>query len=219
MAFTLPAAAALLAVPFFLIDGLFTRGAFTADNARSVAMALVHYGWGVPAFVLARVYAPAFFAREDTRAPMRYAIASMALNIAIGAALFFAFRALGQPGFPGLAIGTSAAAWVNAGLMIRSLAKRDAYGPTPGAYGRLLRIGLASGVLFALLALANLQRPALEALLGSKEAAVALVIFAGGTVYFACVFLFRAVTIGEVRAAFRRERGPQGGAGLPPGLE
>jgi putative peptidoglycan lipid II flippase len=220
MAFTLPAAAALLAVPFFLIDGLFTRGAFTHDNARSVALALFHYGWGVPAFVLAKVYAPAFFAREDTRAPMRYAIASMGLNVAIGASLFLAFRAAGVPGFPGLAIGTSAAAWVNVWLMIRSLVARDAYGPTAAAYGRLVRIGLASGALFALLALAGAERAALQAMFGSKEAAVALVILCGGALYFVCAFLFRAVTFGEVRTAFRRERGAEGGSpGLPSGLE
>ncbi|MET0182688.1 MAG: murein biosynthesis integral membrane protein MurJ, partial [Caulobacterales bacterium] len=67
MAFTLPAAAGLLAIPGYLIHGLFTRGAFTAEDASNVGQALFHYGWGVPAFVLAKIYAPAFFAREDTR--------------------------------------------------------------------------------------------------------------------------------------------------------
>jgi putative peptidoglycan lipid II flippase len=224
MAFTLPAAAALLAVPFFLIDGLFTRGAFTEDDARNVAIALFHYGWGVPAFVLAKIYAPAFFAREDTRAPMRYAIVSMILNIAFGAALFFGLRSFGLAGFPGLAIATSAAAWVNVGLMVRSLVRRDAYGPTPAAFGRLLRVVLASVVLFALLIWAGAERPRLENQLGSKEAAIAFVIFAGGTFYFVCAFLFGAVTLREVRIAFRRERGPSGesvggATGLPGGID
>ncbi|MGE0046863.1 MAG: murein biosynthesis integral membrane protein MurJ [Hyphomonadaceae bacterium] len=221
MAFTLPAAAAILAIPAFLIDGLFARGAFTSEDARNVGLALFHYGWGVPAFVLAKVYAPAFFAREDTQAPMRYAIISMALNVAIGAGLFFGFRALGAPGFPGLAIGTSAAAWVNVLLMIRTLTKRDAYGPTAGAYGRLLRAGAATTVLFGALFVAGQQRDALEAVVGSKEAAVALAIFGGGTLYFLCAFLFRAVTFSELRAAFRRERGGSdsgaGSAALPGG--
>ncbi|MBL8549825.1 MAG: murein biosynthesis integral membrane protein MurJ [Hyphomonadaceae bacterium] len=217
MAFTLPAAAALLAIPFFLIDGLFARGAFTHENARSVAMALVHYGWGVPAFVLARVFAPAFFAREDTRAPMRYAIISMALNIAIGAALFLLFRSMGAPGFPGLAIGTSAAAWVNVLLMMRALTKRDAYAPTAQAYGRLMRIALASGVALALMAWAGANRPLLEGWLGSKEIAIVATILVCGTSYFVFAFIFRAVTFKEVRAAFRREKGPAGG--VPGGFE
>jgi len=216
MAFTLPAAAAILAMPFFLIDGLYSRGAFSDADAHNVALALIHYGWGVPAFVLARVYAPAFFAREDTRAPMRYAIVSMILNIALGAALFFGLRAMGQPGFPGLAIATSAAAWLNVGLMIRSLTKRNAYGPTRAAFGRLARVGLASAVLFAVLFVAGTQREALVAAFGSKEIAIMTIILGGGVFYFICAFLFRAVTVKEVRAAFRRERGPEGGAG--PGL-
>lgn len=220
MAFTLPAAAAMLAIPFYLIDGLYSRGAFTEADAQNAALALIHYGWGVPAFVLAKIYAPAFFAREDTKAPMRYAITSMVLNIVIGAALFLGLRSIGMPGFQGLAIATSVAAWVNVLLMIRSLVARNAYKPTPSAFARLLRIGIASGILFAALWFAGVNRGALEAALGSKEAAIALLILGGGVLYFTVAFLVRAVTISEVRAAFRRERGPaDGGGGLPPGLD
>jgi len=220
MAFTLPAAAAMLAIPFYLIDGLYSRGEFTAADAQNAALALIHYGWGVPAFVLAKIYAPAFFAREDTKAPMRYAITSMVINIVLGAAIFFGLRALGMPGFQGLAIATSIAAWVNVLLMIRTLMARGAYKPTPPAFARLLRICLASAILFVVLWFGNANRDALEATLGSKEAAIALLILGGGTFYFIVAFLVRAVTISEVRAAFRRERGPAGGGGgLPPGLD
>jgi putative peptidoglycan lipid II flippase len=220
MAFTLPAAAALLAIPTFLIDGLFARGAFTAQDAANVGQALFHYGWGVPAFVLAKILAPAFFAREDTKAPMRFAITSMIVNVVLGAALFFGLRAMDVPGFPGLAIATSTAAWLNAGLMIRALMTSDAYRPTPKAATRLARIFLASAMLYAIMWFAQANRAVLEAQLGSKEAAVLLVILGGGTLYFVLAFVLRAVTFSEVRAAFRRERGPAGGgAGLPPGLD
>jgi putative peptidoglycan lipid II flippase len=219
MAFTLPAAAAMMVAPFFLIDGLFARGAFSSADAHNVAQALFHYGWGVPAFVLAKIYAPAFFARDDTRAPMRYAIVSMVLNIGFGAALFFSLRAAGMLGFPGLAIATSLASWVNVLLMIRSLVKRGAYAPTGQAYGRLARILLASGVMAAAMGLGALNRDALIALcLGSKEIATAVFIFGGGSFYFLCAFLFRAVTVREVRAALRREAGPSGPS-LPGGMD
>jgi putative peptidoglycan lipid II flippase len=207
MAFTLPAAAAMLVAPFFLIDGLFSRGEFTSEDARATATALFHYGWGVPAFVLAKIYAPAFFAREDTRAPMRYALVSMALNVAFGAALFFGLRAMGVPGFAGLAVATSLAAWVNVLLMIRSLVARGAYGPTPAAFARLGRIAAATLALAGVVWLLDANRGTVQAALGSKEAAVAVLIFGAGTLYFAFAFLFRAVTVKELRAAFRRERG------------
>jgi putative peptidoglycan lipid II flippase len=220
LAFSLPAAAAMLALPFFLVVGLYARGAFTEVDAQNAALALIHYGWGVPAFVLAKIYAPAFFAREDTKAPMRYAITSMVLNVVLGAALFFGLRSMGVPGFQGLAIATSTAAWVNVLLMIRSLVARGAYQPTPSAFARLLRIAIASAILFVVLWFGNANREALEAALGSKEAAIALLILGGGTFYFLVAFLVRAVTVSEVRSALRRERGSaNGGGGLPPGLD
>ncbi|MBY0562659.1 MAG: murein biosynthesis integral membrane protein MurJ [Hyphomonadaceae bacterium] len=217
MAFTLPSAAAMMAMPVLLLDGLFARGAFTSSDAEAGALALFHYGWGVPAFVLAKIYAPAFFAREDTRAPMHFALISMALNIALGAALFFALRALGEPGFPGLAIATSAAAWLNVLLMIASLAKRRAYAPSTRANGRLMRIALVSAALGAGLFLAQANRAALESMVGGKEVLIAILIFGGGISYFVALFLTGSVTISEVRAAFRREPGaaPSGSA-LPP---
>ncbi len=220
MAFTLPAAAAMLAMPSLMLDGLFARGEFTSQNAVDGGLALFHYGWGVPAFVLAKIYAPAFFAREDTSAPMRFAVISMAINIALGAALFFMLRQSGELGFPGLAVATSVAAWVNVLLMIASLARRGAYAPSPRATWRLSRILIVSAGLGAALWFAAVNRDALEALLGSKELAVLALIIGGGLSYFAVLFLTGSVTVGEVRAALRRERGATAGAGgLPPGLE
>jgi putative peptidoglycan lipid II flippase len=220
MAFTLPAAAAMMAMPAFMLDGLFARGEFTSQNAHDCGLALFHYGWGVPAFVLAKIYAPAFFAREDTKSPMRFALISMAINIALGAALFFGLRQMGYLGFPGLAIATSVAAWVNVLLMIATLARRGGYAPSPKATWRLTRIAVISAALGAALWLAAANRAVLEAQLGSKEVAVAALILGGGLGYFLLLFLTGSVTPSEVRGALRRERGPAGGGGgLPGGLD
>ncbi len=220
MAFTLPAAAAMMAMPVYLLDALFTREAFTSEDARNAALALFHYGWGVPAFVLAKIYAPGFFAREDTKAPMRFAIVAMVINIALGAVLFFGLRSMGYAGFPGLAIATSVASWVNVLLMISALLRRGAYAPSAQAMSRLVRIAIVSAALGAALVLAQANRAALEAMLGPKEVVVAVLIMAGGLSYFVMLFLSRGVTIAEVRGAFRRERGPaNGGGGLPPGAD
>jgi putative peptidoglycan lipid II flippase len=202
------------------LEGLFSRGEFTAQNARDGALALFHYGWGVPAFVLAKIYAPAFFAREDTRAPMRFALVSMAINIVLGSALFFALRRFGELGFPGLAIATSVAAWVNVVLMVGALSRRGAYAPSAKATWRFTRIVIVSAVLGVVLWFATENRAMLEAALGSKEVAVAALILGGGTGYFILLFLTGSVTISEVRGAFRREKGPPGGeSALPPGAD
>ena len=110
MALTLPAAAALMIAPVFLIDAFFTRGEFLPSDAAMSGSALFHFAWGVPAFVLIKVLAPAFFAREDTKTPMRYALVSVVINTVLGAGLFFWMKSNGGAGFIGLAIATSVAA-------------------------------------------------------------------------------------------------------------
>jgi putative peptidoglycan lipid II flippase len=207
MALTLPAAAAILAMPLFLIDGLFTRGEFLAYDAVNTAGALFHFGWGVPAFILIRILAPAFFARQDTRTPMKYALVSVAVNAVLAIALF----SLGL-GVAGIAAATSAAAWTNAGLLALTLWRRDHYRPGPSAVSRLVRVLIASVVLGGILFGAQWARPIIEAPIaavldhGAKEIALIGVTGAGGLVYLILLFVTRAVTIGEVKGLIRRER-------------
>ena len=209
MAFTMPAAAALIVMPYFLMNGFWVRGAFTAEDARLTAQALLHFGWGVPAFVLIKVFAPAFFAREDTVRPMRYALIAVVANIAIGAGLFFALRGAGLSGFVGLAIATSAASWLNVALLVAALVREGHYQPSSAAMGRLVRIGLATAVMAGALGAAALnQKAVIAAVLGSKELAVLVVASAGACLYIAAALALRAVTLGEIRSALRREKGP-----------
>lgn len=216
MAFTLPAAAAFLVMPYFLMNGFWVRGAFTEADARATAQALFHFGWGVPAFVLIKVFAPAFFAREDTVRPMRYALIAIAANTALGAALFFLFRRLELPGFVGLAIATSAASWLNVALLAGVLAREGRYRPTAAALGRLLRIGAATAIMAAALGFAALnQQAVIAALAGSKELAVVVVAAGGFALYAVAAFGLRAVRLSEIRGALRREAGPK----LPAGGE
>jgi len=125
MALTLPATAALIAMPGLLVEGLFQRGAFTAEDSQATWLAVRAFAVGLPAFVLIKVFSPGFFAREDTLTPMIFAGISMALNIAIGAAAFFYIREFAPDrGHVGLAAATSFAGWVNAGLLAIFLSRR-----------------------------------------------------------------------------------------------
>ena len=207
MALTLPAAAAIMAMPLFLIDGLFTRGEFLAFDAVNTARALFQFGWGVPAFILIRILAPAFFARQDTRTPMKYALVSVAVNAVLALALFGAGL-----GVSGIAAATSAAAWTNAGLLALTLWRRDHYRPGPSAVSRLARVLIARVVLGLILLGAQWARPMIEAPIasvlehGAKEIALIGVTGVGGLVYLVLLFVTRAVTIGEVKGLIRRER-------------
>ncbi len=205
MALTIPAAAALMVAPSYLIDGLYARGAFTNTDAVQAGRALIHYGWGVPAFVLIKVLAPAFFAREDTKTPMRFALISVAVNTVLGASLFFWLRSQGAAGFPGLAIATSIAAWVNAGLLFIALQARGWYHPGGRLITRMLGVTAASFTMAVALAFMLRERIRLEALvMGDGLTDVAAFIVTGGGIYAIAAILFGAVRPSDFKALLQR---------------
>lgn len=215
MAFTLPAAVALFVIPFFIIDATVTRGAFTSADAARTADVLRQFAWGVPAFVLAKVLTPPFFAREDTRRPMYYAVAAVIFTIVIGSALFFWLSGMGMDGVLGLAVATSLSAWINVALLGGALIREDAWRPSAAFASRVARVLLASGAMAALLLAAGMTYATLSRVLLAKEIAVLVVCGAGAVVYGVCLFLFRAVTPAELKAVLRREPG----SSVPSGLD
>lgn len=215
MAFTLPAAVALFVIPFFIIDATVTRGAFTSADAARTADVLRQFAWGVPAFVLAKVLTPPFFAREDTRRPMIYAVVAVVFTIVVGAGLFFWLSRMGIDGVLGLAVATSLSAWINVTLLAGTLMREDAWRPSPAFLSRLSRVLAASAVMAALLVAAGMGYDTLSRVLLAKEIAVLIVCGAGGLVYAACIVLFRAVSVSELKATLKREPG----AATPTGLD
>lgn len=217
MAFTIPAAAALIVMPYFIIDATVTRGAFTHEDAHRTAEVLRQFGWGVPAFVLAKVLTPPFFARQDTRRPMRYAFVTVAVTMVLGAALFFGFNRIGWDGVMGLAIATSLGAWVNIALLSGTLAREGTWKVGPALRGRLVRLAIATAIMAAVLGVMAFFYPTLSEALWRKEVAVLVACAVGAGVYGVAVLATGAVTLREMRAALRRE--PGGGGGLPGGLD
>jgi putative peptidoglycan lipid II flippase len=219
MAATLPAAAALVAIPFFLVDALYTRGAFTTADAHQTAAALLNYGWGVPAFVLAQLFSRAFFARQDTKTPMRYGLIAVVVNVALGISLFHLI------GVAGIAAATAAAWWLNVAMMAVTLARRGDYRPSPRAISKVIRILIASVALGALLGLISRYRAPIEAVLGhaslgpihGKELAVALAALLAVALYPMLLLASGGFTLAEAKAALRRRGGdpPEGPADLP----
>jgi putative peptidoglycan lipid II flippase len=114
---TVPAAAALIAVPGPLIAGLFQRGAFTAADTLATAHALVAFALGLPAYVLIKVLVPGFFARGNTKTPVQFAMIALACNFGLNLALIIPLQHVG------LALATAIAAWVNALLLLARLVR------------------------------------------------------------------------------------------------
>jgi putative peptidoglycan lipid II flippase len=139
----LPAAVALYVLALPLVASLFYHGAMTALDARMAALALQAFSVGLLPLILVKVVAPAYFAREDTATPFRFALAAVLTNVALNLALFSWF------GHVGLAFATSAAACLHAFLLLRGLMGGTApaerrYRPGPALMRTLLRAGTAA---------------------------------------------------------------------------
>ena len=105
---TLPAASALAIMSAAIFHTLFEHGAFTQADTIAVAPALSAYAMGLPAFALVKVFQPSFYAREDTRTPMQFAIISVVVNLG------FALSLAPNFGHIGIALAVSISAWMNA---------------------------------------------------------------------------------------------------------
>jgi putative peptidoglycan lipid II flippase len=175
---TLPAAMALAALAVPILAVLFQRGAFTAADTKATAEALAAYTAGLPAFVLVRVLAPAYFARHDTRTPVKLAVAAMLVNLSLTLILM---RPLAHVG---IALATSAAGWVNALGLLIVLIRRGHFRFDRRARRNLPRIAAAAlgmGIVLRLLLFASASALAGPPLL--RIAALAGLVIAGFAVF------------------------------------
>ncbi|GGJ25597.1 murein biosynthesis integral membrane protein MurJ [Neoroseomonas lacus] len=204
---TLPSAVGLAAAAGPIVAALFQRGAFSAEAAAASSAALVAYAFGLPAFVLVKVFAPGFFARGDTATPVKIGLVAVALNLALNL-LFMPWLA-----HVGVALATACAAWVNAGMLAWMLMRRRHFVVDRRArrvVPRILAASLAMGAVVA--GLAWLLPPAQGS--AGRMVRAALLIGAGAAAYLASGVATRAFSPREVLGMLRR-RGR--GRVVPPG--
>ena len=171
---TLPAAVALavLAQPIFIV--LFQRGAFTPADTAATAAALAAYALGLPAFVLVKVLAPAFFARHDTRTPVKVAVMAVAVNLGLTLTLMQFLAHVG------IALSTTCAGWLNALTLLALLVRRGHFRLDRRARRNLPRVALAAlGMGAVLLLLRMAAAPAFAGPLLLRIAALAGLVSAG----------------------------------------
>src|SRR5436190_3000134 len=198
---TIPAAVALMAIPAPILHTVFEHGAFSASDTLAVAPAVLAFAAGLPAFAMTKVFQPGFYAREDTKTPMRFAIISVVINIAASLLLSRWY------GHVGIAMATSIAAWANAILLALSLTRRGHYHMDDRLKARLPRI-LVSGLLMGLLLLLGLwileENFSVGAHFISSVWGLVILVLGGIASYFALAHVSGAMTLAEMRAAIKR---------------
>jgi putative peptidoglycan lipid II flippase len=122
----IPATVALIILSGPILSALFQYGEFDARDVTMSARSLMAFALGLVAFMLIKVLAPGFYARQDTRSPVKYGLIAMGANTAMVLLLIWPLA------HAGLALATSLAAFLNAGLLFFNLRRRDIYQPRAG---------------------------------------------------------------------------------------
>ena len=200
---TVPAALGLMVLAHPIIAVVYQYGSFTVAKIAPVAAALVALTAGLPAYVLIKALAPGFFAREDTRTPVKVAMVAMAVNVVLNLLLMVPFRHVG------IALATAASAWVNAGALAWLLGKRGHLVLDRRLRSRIPRI-LLSGLTMAapLWLAAHLLAPLFEHVGGTRIAVLALLIAVGIALYAVATLLTGATTATEIKRLRRPRASP-----------
>jgi putative peptidoglycan lipid II flippase len=198
---TLPAAVALGVAAFPIMSVLFGRGAFDAESAWLSAQALMAYAIGLPAFVIVKVLAPGFFARGDTKTPVRIGIAAVLLNLALNLVLMVPLRHVGP------ALATSLASVFNVVWLAIALHRRGFLQFDAQLRRRLPRMLLAAAAMGLVLYAA--QHPLFTAAAGAhglRWGALALLVMLGLAAYALGGQALGAFDLREARRLVTRQR-------------
>jgi putative peptidoglycan lipid II flippase len=183
----LPASIALMLLATPILVTLFQYGALSADDVSMASLSLRAYSLGLLAFMLIKILAPGFYARKDMVTPVRIGIKAMAANMILNLLFVIPLYTLWNVGHVGLALATSVAAYLNAGLLLRGLRQSGILHYQPGWPRFLWRLLVATLAMAATLLLLS---PPLELWQQwgwwDRSLQLALLVMEGLVVYVGC---------------------------------
>jgi putative peptidoglycan lipid II flippase len=186
----LPASLALAVLAEPMVTTVFFGGQFGAGDVEMAAWSLRAFAPGLVGFILVKVLAPGYFARQDTRTPVRIGVRALLLGMVLNVVFVLTLlRTEWAPPHAGLAAATTLSALFNATFLFAGLVRTGIYKPRPGWLAPMIGIGCGCAAMVA----------AIYWLLGrigdwyamsttSQIAAMALCVFAPGAVYFLVAF-------------------------------
>lgn len=188
---TLPAALGLAVLASPILITMFHYQAFLQSDVEMTALSLSAYALGLPAFIAVKVLAPGYYARQDTRTPVRIAVIAMASNMALNfilVGLLVSWHFKGP--HAGLALASSLAAYLNAGMLFTGLRKQQAYHPAPGWKRVFLAVATASIAMLVVLLWQHGERAVwLGAPAKDRVVMLTLLVVSGCVAYSATLFL------------------------------
>jgi putative peptidoglycan lipid II flippase len=197
--FTLPATVALVICGVPIIQGLFQHGQFTADDAVKSGQALAGYSLGLPSYILVKVLTPGYYARSDTRTPMRYAMISIAVNLVLNVAFILPLKHVGPP------LATALSSTVNVWMLYHTLKKRGHFESDARLRRRIPRLAIAAIIMGAALYwFSPLVDPYMVGSIFRRFGALVVLVGSGVAVYGIACFLTGAFVLDDVKLIVRR---------------
>ena len=144
---SIPAAVALIVLCEPIINILFQHGKFGEYETSMTAKAVIAYAIGLPAYVLVKALTPNFFARGDTKTPVKYSIIVFLTN------LTFALLLMKPFGHVGIATATTIAAFVSLFQYIHGLKKRGFWSFDKKLFYQIIKISLSSLIMGCVISL------------------------------------------------------------------
>jgi putative peptidoglycan lipid II flippase len=203
---TLPATIAFIFASEPIIRGLFEHGRFTAIDSLRCSWALSAFSLGLPSYVLVKVLTPGYYARHDTKTPVRYAVQSVGINLAGNLILI---PLLGQWGYGhvGPPLATALASTVNVWMLYRTLRKRGQFEADAQLRRRVPRLAVASMLMgAALFWIAPAVDPYLTGSIVRRGIGLTTLVASGVAVYAIACFLTGAFVLNDIKLLMRRAR-------------
>jgi putative peptidoglycan lipid II flippase len=197
---TLPAAVALIVCGEPIAAALFGYGKFDANDVARTAEALAAFSIGLPSYILVKVLTPGYYARQDTKTPVRYAMISMGANLVGNLILIVPLQHMGPP------LATALASTLNVAMLYGTLVKRGHFRMDARLKRRAPRLALAAVAMgLALWFGQGLILPYVSGTWLVRGLALTALVSAGGLVYAAATFVSGAFTRADL-ALLRRRR-------------
>ena len=193
---TIPAALGFILLSYPIIDLLY---GLKGDEVTATAGALAAFATGIPAYVLSKVFVTGFFARQDTKTPVKIAVISILCNLCLNIILMGPFAHVG------LALATSIAAWINAGLQLLILHKRGWFFLTRQVQVTALKVFASAAVMGGGIVFArDLWLETMPETLLLQIVSVFGIIFCGMIIFAGMGQLTGAFNLTQIRQALRR---------------
>jgi putative peptidoglycan lipid II flippase len=181
-----PAAVGLIILAEPLVTTIYFGGVFAEEQVRMTVLALQAFSIGLVGFSFVKILAPAYFAREDTRTPVRFGLIALVVNFVLSVSLAWYLTAQGSlNAHAGLALAVSVAAILNAALLYRGLIRSSVLHHSSGWMSFLLQVFAANIVMGIVLSTLNRELAWwLEAVIPDRVYWLAISISAGAATYF-----------------------------------